>query len=343
VVGVGGTGYLTGVSQISAGKYHACALVSGAVYCWGQNDYGQLGNNTSGANTDSSTPVRVVGVGGTGYLAGVTQVSSGGGHTCALRSDGTIDCWGYNPFGQLGNNDTTNTDHPVQVSGITNAIQLAVGHNHTCALLSDQTVWCWGYNVYGEVGDGTTGNRSTPVQVLGASGAGSLGGVTSIGSGRFHSCALISDGTVYCWGDNENGELGNGTKSTVNSVPVRAGTITTASTISAGEYHSCAVLQDGTAQCWGAAAFGQVGDGTTADSSSPVTVIGPGGYGTLTGIATVSAGGGNWPDGNGTDNYEHTCALLTDGTVVTWGQNIYGQLGDGTTTMSISPVGVLLQ
>jgi alpha-tubulin suppressor-like RCC1 family protein len=126
-------------------------------------------------------------------------------------------------------------------------------------------------------------------------------------------------------------------------VPVRAGTITTASTISAGEYHSCAVLQDGTAQCWGAAAFGQVGDGTTADSSSPVTVIGPGGYGTLTGIATVSAGGGNWPDGNGTDNYEHTCALLTDGTVVTWGQNIYGQLGDGTTTMSISPVGVLLQ
>jgi alpha-tubulin suppressor-like RCC1 family protein len=182
-------------------------------------------------------------------------------------------------------------------------------------------------------------NSSTPVQVVSPSGSGSLGGVSSLGSGRFHSCALISDGSVYCWGDNENGELGDGT-TTNRSVPVRAGSISTAVSMSAGEYHSCALLADGTAQCWGASAYGQVGDGTTADTSSPVTVIGPGGYGVLSGIAAISAGGGDITE---TDDYEHTCALTTDGTVVCWGQNNYGQLGNGTTTMSISPIGVALQ
>jgi alpha-tubulin suppressor-like RCC1 family protein len=121
---------------------------------------------------------------------------------------------------------------------------------------------------------------------------------------------------------------------------VRAGTISTAVSVSAGEYHSCATLQNGTAQCWGAAAFGQIGNGTTADTSVPVTVIGVGGYGTLSGIANVSAGGG---DINETDDYEQTCTLMSDGTVVSWGQNNYGQLGNGTTTMSIAPDGVALQ
>jgi alpha-tubulin suppressor-like RCC1 family protein len=224
---------------------------------------------------------------------------------------------------------------------LTGAVEVAAGHNHSCALLSDGTVRCWGYNAYGEVGDNTTTNRSVATLVVSSSGSGTLSGVSHLSSGRFHSCALISDGSVYCWGDNDNGELGDGT--TINRLhPVRAGEIATAITINAGEYHSCAALADGTAQCWGAAAFGQVGDGTTADATSPVTVIGPGGYGELTGVVKVSAGGGNWPDGSGTDNYEHTCALLSDGTVVSWGQNIYGQLGDGTTAMSISPVAVAL-
>ena len=121
---------------------------------------------------------------------------------------------------------------------------------------------------------------------------------------------------------------------------MQAGTISTATSVSAGEYHSCATLADGTAQCWGAAAYGQVGDGTTADTSSPVSVIGPGGYGLLSGISSVSAGGA---DINETNDYEHTCALMNDGSAVCWGQNNYGQLGNGTTTMSISPVGVALQ
>lgn len=337
VVGVGGSGYLGGVSQITASKYHTCALVSGSVYCWGQNDYGQIGDMT---NTDRTSPTQVR-TGPTSFLQNVVQVSAGGGHTCARRSDGTVWCWGYNPFGQLGNDDDTNTNYAVQAVGIATASEVAAGHNHTCAALTDGSVRCWGYNLYGEVGDGTTTNRDTPTQVRGPGGSGFLGGVASVTAGRFHSCALLSDQTVYCWGDNEHGELGDGTNID-RSFPVRSGEISTALTVSAGEYHSCASLEDGTAQCWGAAAFGQIGDGTTADTSSPVTVIGPGGYGALTVVAAISAGGGNWPDGSGSDNYEHSCALLSDGTVVTWGQNIYGQLGDGTTTMSITPVGLAL-
>jgi alpha-tubulin suppressor-like RCC1 family protein len=343
VLDVGGSGYLSGGSQISSGKYHTCALVSGSVYCWGQNDYGQLGDNST---TDRTTPVRVRVTTNT-YLTNVAQVSSGAGQTCAVLNDGTVWCWGYNAFGQVGDNTTTTPRqmavrvHINNNTHLTGAVEVAAGHNHSCALLSDGTVRCWGYNAYGEVGDNTTTNRSVATLVVSSSGSGTLSGVSHLSSGRFHSCALISDGSVYCWGDNDNGELGDGT--TINRLhPVRAGEIATAITINAGEYHSCAALADGTAQCWGAAAFGQVGDGTTADATSPVTVIGPGGYGELTGVVKVSAGGGNWPDGSGTDNYEHTCALLSDGTVVSWGQNIYGQLGDGTTAMSISPVAVAL-
>jgi alpha-tubulin suppressor-like RCC1 family protein len=274
----------------------------------------------------------------TTYLTGVTQVSASGKFTCALLSTGTVRCWGHNQYGQLGNGNTNDSSIAVQVSGITNAIQVTNGANQACALLSDNTVKCWGYNNDGQLGDGSTTNRSTPVQVVGASGSGSLTGVSVVSGGRLHTCALLSGGTVYCWGDNGNGELGDGT-TTNRSLPVRVGSITNASTISAGEYHSCAVLSDGTAQCWGASAYGQVGDGTTADTSTPVTVIGPGGWGSLTGIAAISAGGA---DINETDDYEHTCALTSDGTVVCWGQNNYGQLGNGTTTMSVSPVAVAL-
>jgi alpha-tubulin suppressor-like RCC1 family protein len=334
----------TNVTQISAGKYHTCALRSdGTVYCWGQNSAGELGDGTL---TDRSSPVQVQASPGVN-LTDVAQVSSGGRFTCALMNNGTIRCWGYGPFGQMGNGTTgTNNPTPVQVSGITTATQISAGMNHACALLSGGTVDCWGFNRdqqyanSGQLGDGTTVQQSSvPVHVLDADGTGTLTGVAQIGTGRFHSCARMTSGTVYCWGDNESGELGNGS-TTNSSIPVQVTGITTASTISAGAYHSCAVLQDGTAQCWGAAAFGQVGDGTTADASSPVTVIGPGGWGSLTGVATIGAGGGNDPDTN--NNWEHTCALLVDGTVVCWGYNNNGQLGDGTTTTSISPVGVAL-
>ncbi|MHB8059956.1 MAG: RCC1 domain-containing protein, partial [Gaiellaceae bacterium] len=335
---------LANVTQISAGKYHTCALRNdGTVWCWGLNDYGELGNNST---TNSPTPVQVRGVGGTGYLTGVTEVDANGKFTCARLSSGEVRCWGRNQSGQLGSGAADNNTHstPVAVVGVggggtlTGVSAITAGANHACALRSGGTVDCWGLNDHGQLGDGTTTTSPDPVQVLGPGGTGYLSGVTQIDGGRMHVCALLPDSTVYCWGRNENGELGDGTK--VNrSAPVRSGGISTASSISAGEYHSCARLADGTAQCWGAAAFGQIGDGTTADTSTPVTVIGPGGFGILTGIAEISAGGGDITE---TDDFEHTCALTNDNTVICWGQNNYGQLGDGTTTMSIFPTGVAL-
>jgi alpha-tubulin suppressor-like RCC1 family protein len=339
---------LTNVTQIAAGKYHTCALRNdGTVWCWGENAYGQLGNSST---TDSSTPVEVLGVGGTGHLTGVTEIDADGQFTCALINDGTVRCWGHDQAGQLGigsiNNNANST--PLAVVGVGghgtlgNVTSITIGANHACALISGGTVDCWGLDDHGQLGNGGAipgTNSASPVQVEGPGGAGYLTGVTEISGGRLHNCALLSDHTVWCWGDNDNGELGDGTN-TNRSVPVRAGQISTATSVSAGEYHSCALLADGTAQCWGAAAYGQVGDGTTADTSNPVTVIGPGGFGVLGGIGELSAGGGDITE---TDDYEHTCALMRDGTVVCWGQNNYGQLGDGTTTMSIFPVGVDLQ
>ncbi|MGA9761553.1 MAG: hypothetical protein WBQ14_03940 [Gaiellaceae bacterium] len=334
---------LTNVTQIAAGKYHTCALRNdGTVWCWGENVYGQLGNSST---TDSSTPVEV-------QLTGVTEIDADGQFTCALINDGTVRCWGHDQAGQLGigstNNNANRTPQTVVSVGghgtLGNVTHITVGANHACALISGGTVDCWGLDDHGQLGNGGAipgTNSASPVQVKGPGGAGYLTGVTEISGGRLHNCALLSDHTVWCWGDNDNGELGDGTK-TSRSVPVQVEDIT-ATSISAGEYHSCALLQDGTAQCWGAAAFGQIGDGTTADTSTPVTVIGPGGFGVLDGIASISAGGGDITE---TDDYEHTCALTTDGTVVCWGQDNYGQLGDGnsgTGVMSVSPVGVALQ
>jgi len=334
---------LANVTQISVGKYHTCALRNdGTVWCWGDNTYGQLGNKT---NNDSHVPVQVLGVGGTGFLTGVAEVSADGNFTCARLTSGGVRCWGHNQYGQIGNNTTNDSSTPVNVVGVggtgtlANVIDIDGGANQACALISSGTVDCWGYNNDGQLGNNTTTNSSSPVLVVGIGGTGSLSNVTQISGGRLHACAMLSDHTVYCWGDNANGELGDGTTAN-RSIPVRAGTISTAISVSAGEYHSCATLQNGTAQCWGAAAFGQIGNGTTADTSVPVTVIGVGGYGTLSGIANVSAGGG---DINETDDYEQTCTLMSDGTVVSWGQNNYGQLGNGTTTMSIAPDGVALQ
>ncbi len=274
---------------MSANGKFTCALISAtqSVVCWGRNQSGQLGIGAADNNTHTS-PAAVVGVGGVGTLTGVSSITAGANHACALLSSGGVDCWGLNDHGQLGNNTTTDS--------------------------------------------------ARPVQVVGAGGSGTLSGVNEISGGRMHVCARLGDNTVFCWGRNENGELGDGT-TTTSSYPVRAGSIDTAAQISAGEYHSCALLADGTAQCWGAAAYGQIGDGTTADTSTPVSVIGPGGFGTLGGIADISAGGGDITE---TNDYEHTCALTNDNTVVCWGQNNYGQLGDGTTTMSIFPTGVAL-
>jgi alpha-tubulin suppressor-like RCC1 family protein len=304
------------VTTVDAGASHTCAFASsGTVKCWGHNDFGQLGNGT---DNDSPTPVQVNGI------TTATAISDGGSHTCALLSGGAIRCWGSNDNGELGNGTSNGSSTPVQVSGITTATQISAGGSHTCALLSDHTVRCWGYNYYGQLGngaDGYDGSSQAPVVVSGITTA------TAISAGDSHTCAMLSGGAVKCWGYNYYGQLGNGAFGDGSSspIPVQVSGVTTATQISAGGSHTCAMLSGGTVKCWGNNGSGQLGNNSTTNSSTPVQVSG------ITTAKSIS------------DGDSHTCALLSTGTIKCWGDNEYGQLGGGTDGyggMSLTPVQV---
>jgi alpha-tubulin suppressor-like RCC1 family protein len=337
VKGVDGEGYLTDITQIRAGSYHACALkTNGAVYCWGANYNGQLGDNT---DVNRYTPVQVKGVNGKDYLTNVIQVAAGHNHTCVLKTNGAVYCWGENDHGQLGDNTDTKKHIPVQVKGVegkdylTNVIQVAAGGHHTCALKTDGTIYCWGDNYYGQLGDNTNTNRYTPVQVKGVGGEGYLTDITQISAGGANTCALKTDRTVYCWGLNDFGQLGdNANTNRYTPVQVKGvdgeGYLTDITQISAGGYHTCALKTNGAVYCWGNNSFGQLSDNTDINRYTPVQVKGVGGEGYLTDITQISAGG------------YHACVLKTNGAVYCWGANYNGQLGDYTDTHRYTPVPV---
>jgi alpha-tubulin suppressor-like RCC1 family protein len=297
---------LTGAVQVSAGDGYTCVVAAdGTARCWGSNDDGQLGDGTT---TSRSTSMPVSG------FTGVLQLSSGTSHTCAVLANGTVRCWGYNIDGQLGNDSTSPATSPVAVSGLSGATQVAAGTSHTCALLENGTVRCWGLNSNGQVGDGTGGiSWLTPQLVSGLSGA------TQIAAGAHHTCAVLSDGTVSCWGRGADGRLGNG--STANAIaPVAVSGLTSVTRIAAGDFHTCALLGDGTVRCWGEGAWGQLGDGSASQRNTPTAVS------NLSNVTQIEAG------------RRHTCALLGDGTVYCWGDNWFGQLGDGTIAQRNTPV-----
>jgi alpha-tubulin suppressor-like RCC1 family protein len=287
----------------------------------------------------SKVPVEVSGI------SNATQVAVGGLYTCALLTGGSVDCWGDNEFGELGDGTTGESYVPMAVSGITNATQIATGSDHACALLTGGSVDCWGLNEVGELGEGTSTGPETcisqdlwghpcstrPVAVSGITNA------TQIATGGFHTCALLTGGSVDCWGRNNFGELGDGT--TENSdVPVAVSGITNATQIATGGDHTCALLTGGGVDCWGWNEYGQLGDATSWGpegclyqgseerpcSTAPVPVSG------ITNATQIATGG------------DHTCALLTGGSVNCWGLNGYGELGngDGNGTNSGVPVAV---
>ncbi len=255
VVGLG-----SGVTAISATYSHTCAATdAGAVKCWGWNTYGQLGDGT---DVDATTPVDVSGLGG-----GVTAVSAGTVHTCALTATGGVKCWGYNDFAVLGDGTTTSSAVPVDVVGLGAGVTaVSTGQTHSCALQLTGGVKCWGSNAFGELGDGTTELRASPVDVVGRG-----SGTIAVTTGANHSCAIVAGGTVDCWGSNDYGQLGDGTVTT-SPLPVHVVGLAGASDPSAGTAHTCVVVPTGL-QCWGSNERGQLGDGTTDDSPTPVTVI----------------------------------------------------------------------
>ena len=339
--------------QIAAGTYHACALLDDdTVKCWGYNYHGQLGlghrSNVGGGAGDMGDNLAPVSL-GTGRLA--RQIAAGTYHTCALLDDDTVKCWGCNYRGELGLGHRSNVGGgagdmgdnlaPVSLGTGRLARQIAAGGSHTCALLDDDTMKCWGYNYYGELGLGHTSNVGD--------GAGEMGDhlpAVSLGTGRLarqiaagesHTCALLDDDTMKCWGNNYCGELGLGHTSNVgdgagemgdNLRPVSLGTGRLARQIAAGGSYTCgvtcALLDDETVKCWGGNGEGQLGQGHTSNVGDEAGEMGdnlrPVSLGTGRLARQIAAGG------------SHTCALLDDDTMKCWGANWDGQLGQGHTS-----------
>ena len=323
-------------TQVAASGADTCAVLStGHVDCSGLNEYGELGDGTTTGPEVciearrfeagcSKTPVEIPGIGD------AAQVAATGRFICALLSGGSIECWGLNYDGELGNGEAeTSSDIPVDVQGINDATEVTVKFTHTCALLVTGRVDCWGEDGYGQQGNGSLEQAHVPVEVLNISNA------TEVSAGGVFTCALLATGHVDCWGQNRLGQLGNDS-TTDSDIPVEVQGIDDATQVSAGEEFACAVLATGRVDCWGNNEGGQLGTGTTTGpekctyqkatsfcSITPVEVQG------LSNASQVTAGG------------DSACALLSSDTVDCWGENRGGQLGDGSTTASDVPVEVL--
>jgi len=292
---------VTGLSDIvavSSGRQHSLALRSdGAVFGWGQNNQGQVGDGTSGNLRPA--PVQVVGVGGSGFLRDIVSVAAGDNHSLALRSDGTILAWGNNASGQLGNNNVpAGSPVPVRVVGLggvgilRDVIAVSAGSSHSLALRSDGTVVAWGNNGNGQLGNNNPPTPSPfPVQVLGVGGAGLLSKIQAVVASQFFSLALGCDGTVFAWGSNAQGQLGNNNPPTSRFVPVQVvgpggvGFLTGIVSLAAGFNFSLALRSDGRVFAWGSNDSGQLGNnGTTNQSNAPEAVT------TISDVVSIGAG-----------------------------------------------------
>lgn len=252
--------------QISAGPGpHACAITEdGSAYCWGDGRFGQLGDG-DGTNKNAPTAVYIPAeISGVGFAS----ISTGGNHTCALTADGAAYCWGFNSVGQLGSYSGDQTT-PIAVTGGLEFTQLTAGYTHTCALTKENDAYCWGYALDGRLGNGQDSVTFSSPQLV-------SGGhkFSAIDAGHEHTCALTTDGEVYCWGNGGNGRLGNG-QSENQTVPVRASLPADErfTSVSAGMTHSCAVSAGGAVYCWGENRNGRLGLGRTGDMTIPTVVF----------------------------------------------------------------------
>ncbi len=316
---------------IAAGDEHTCALDStGAVLCWGSNASGALGDGSAGAQRSSAGPVP--------GLSGATAIGAGGASTCAAMASGNPVCWGANGAGQLGDGSMMDRTTPSPTKGIlggvgTGGLTLAPGADHTCIIATGGAVECAGDATNGALGNG--GNLGVDTYVS----SGVTNDAVAVTSGIALSCALIDDGTVQCWGFGGDGELGDGLSDT-SDMPVPVAGLAGVTSLAAGFHHVCAVSAPGVS-CWGdtvgatledASAPAPTPDDATTDDADDEAAVAvttrPVVAGLPSNVTTVAAGGG-------------TCALTATGAVLCWGDNTYGQLGNGTTTQSPTPVAVV--
>lgn len=310
---------LADVVQIAASGNHACALRKDAtVLCWGHNHRGQLGSqsgsrcqeNGTGPQTPcSATPLPVAG------LADVTHVAAGSNHSCALLKSGAVHCWGDNLFQQLGGRPRQSSLPAAPVPGLHDVTKIALGDQHSCALIGAGEVYCWGGNTHGQLGDGSSVDRALPVKISLPRKA------VAIELGYGQTCAVLSDGTVYCWGGNLYGQLGDGTTHQ-RLLPGAVSGLEHVLAIAVGSSHACAIVRGGALRCWGAGESGQLGDGGAGSrryQALPVSIPMPN--------ASLQVTAGSL----------HTCVLNKDGQVRCFGDNAFGQLGDGSTQRRLVP------
>jgi alpha-tubulin suppressor-like RCC1 family protein len=298
---------------IEAGFQHSLAVRdNGTAWAWGSNGNGRLGDNTTIVR---SSPVSIV-----GGFTDWTQVSAGFQHGLGLRSNGTAWSWGLNSNGQLGDNTTVTKSSPVSiVGGFTDWIQVSAGSTHNLGLRENGTAWAWGSNFAGKLGNNSTIQRSSPVLV-----AGGFTDWTQVSGGSRSSGGVRSDGTAWAWGDGGYGNLGNNLPGNVSSPVLVVGGFTDWVQVSVGDRHMLGLRANGTAWAWGFGSQGRLGDNTTVNKSSPVSVVG---------------GFTDWIRVSGSSN--HSSAVRLDGTAWTWGVNSSGQLGDNTTVNKSSPVSIV--
>jgi len=349
-------------ATLAAGAEHTVIVTpDGHVWAWGRNEYGQLGDGGASGSTGQRVPTQIAG------LSNIIAVATNRYHTLALASDGTVWAWGANWYGQVGNGSTATQYAPVQLS-LTNIIAISVGNEHSLALQSDGTVWSWGDNYFGQLGRSTSGRYDpTPTAVT------AFGTATAISAGSEHSLVLKSDGTIWGVGGNWVGQLGDTTTAN-RSTPVQASGITTAQALSGNGAHALVRLSGGSLVSFGWNGYGQLGDNSQTDrlsavavsSLSNVTQVAGGWYYSAAiksdGTAWAWGDNGQGELGDGTNTIRlvptaisslsnaaeiatgtdpmHSIAVTSDGTVYTWGYNGNGELGDGTTNWSNTPVAI---
>jgi alpha-tubulin suppressor-like RCC1 family protein len=304
----------------SGGIFSVARKSDGTLWGWGQNMKGSVGDGTW---IDRYTPVQI------GTVATWANFSSNEFHTLALRADGTVWAWGYNLNGQLGDKSTVDRWSPVKVGTATTWVSASTGQYHSVAVKKDGSCWAWGRNFDGQLGDGTQGDKNEPTAVTittTTTVAGApvttttpIDSCLSMYAGATHSLVLKTDGAIWSWGNNSNGQLGQGASPADPLAPTAIPGTNTYVSASAGASHNLAIRSDGALYAWGANSSGQLGNGATIDSNLAIRI------GTADNWAIISAGG------------SHSVAIKSDGTLWTWGSNTYGQLGYGNTTSSSTP------